>query len=1187
MAAPIQASIPAGLTVEPRVGSNVSFAIHKSSKAEFDIDPAERERRWIEMLSRALTRGNVVAFLGSGCGKAFGLPDWRALAIKIAEQAGKGKALPDNPNAADIPSLIGHYRRVIADESKYKKIIEQALEPKELVGRNPYVALLQLSKIHRFVTSNYDDLLEEALSQGAFRQGENKREFDKDEDSFGPDCVARLAEFVMTDPASHRDMVFHCHGRLKDHVDSLIVTEEDYQERYFGQGEERVAFRQALELLYGSNPILFIGTSLDDEDLFRPLRAFGAIHRMRRREQLLFALVPEEDERRIESLHTRYGVKVITYALKDPRSGDNLSRALEQIHEHWTNHRESWLRKPTRRMIPKIAGNIDRRPGQEVRTSGHVRLEQNIDPRVRQSPDSDVDQVTRLLAEPKQVVCLLGAGGVGKSWLANKILDRRKETAGPNNKLFFWSSYYSGDYLSGLDRALAFLEGDQLPALRSGTGQAFQESSKGEPQRDIRSAVEQESRLERLLLCLRQGAHTLVFDGVERVLRESSKKPETGIPLNPDITRFLRVICSQHTSKIILTSRLWPETFDDATLCQAVVGYRLSGATSAEVLYGNWLDCIRALGAPDCTAIVKLLGGHRYALTLAEAWLSIRQDQGLPTIKAAKHLQLLLAGAAPEHRVSRMIELVVRDLQPLEQKLLDYLSVCMGTIPQEIEDKCKELAKRDWELVNGPASTTVAGSNEDPAKKLRKCSLLFQMEEAPNRIVSCIHPIVRGYVFHRRHHAISDELPNFTLPGFTAGGSQVDPGGLESANEILGILNEFYAEGWKRRSEALAFCRNAFGIVRSRMDANTSARWDHDYSAGLQDCPGERHLRAVIQLGDFVREVSFGQLAPSAGCDPSVDAPLWDDELAWLYNEIGLAYYHKGAALDALSVWELEHEINGEIDSSSTGGLYLFQSSCNLGAAFIQLGRLQQAEIHLRDAERINSRMNDVDHGARIFGYRALIEHLRGNLRAAEVLYTDAITKLEGIGFNQRGLSIFERHYADLLMKMKKNPEAEHYIMSGRARAEAAQYPDIVASYRISAGHLHRSQGKIDAAMSRYASALEEAREMGLRGLEADALSELSRLALDVGDTQTAIDRAVEALLIANELCLGIRQSHGLVVLGRALIRSKRVAFGAAYLRQARRRAEMQGYWLRAREADEELRELGSEFNRPSSPRAF
>jgi tetratricopeptide (TPR) repeat protein len=1135
----------------------VSFAIHKSLPADWIEDPNKRETMWIEMLTRPLTHGTLVAFLGSGCSRAFGLPDWLRLAKTIAECA--KEKFPEANAAPDLPSLIGRYKRVLRDSEKYWQALGKALSSSiKAPDENPYRALLDL-RIHRFVTSNYDDLLEQALRASG-------REFDESTDSFGPDRVAKLCEFVTADPASHRDMIFHCHGQLRGNpgrVESLIVTEEDYQEQYFGRGEDKMAFRQALELLYGSNPILFIGTSLNDEDLFRPLRAFGATHRSRRPEQLLFALVDECDEYRIESLYVRYGVKVITYKRgADPNSGAGLAQALKELHQHWTYYRESWLRTPSRRKIPDRKGNVVRYPGQET------------DSRVKHD-SPDLRRVQDLLSKKDtRVLCLLGPGGAGKSWLANQLLDTRRAHA--KSKSFFWSSYYSGDYLSGLDRALAFFEADT----------AGRKPVAGRPS----GVNEAESRLDRLARCLKEGRHFLVLDGLERVLRESDKEPDTGVPLNPDIRRFFKAIGSKHRSKIILTSRLWPQTLDEPPLKKAAVRYHLSAATVEEAKRSRWLQSLTDVASAP--AIFRLLEGHRYALTLANVWLQVRSKEVKAKRKpdeVATELQLLLAQTSPEHRVSRMIELVVKQLEPFEQKLLDHLSVCMGAIPAVVVDKCKELACPDG---LAKASSAVG----DPLQTLEERHLLFCLQDGQDNghhektKLRCIHPIVRGYVFHRRHHASSDELPNFTLPGFTAGGSQVDPGGPKSAEEILRILQQFQEAGRYHLTKtprdpraALDFCRNAFGIIRSRMEANTSSRWDRDQSGEFQNCPGEKYLRALVQLGDFVREVSLQYLSSTHGPVEKVDdAPLWDDELAWLYNEIGLTYYHKGAVLDAFGVWQLEHEINGLIDSNSSGGLYLFQSSCNLGAAFIQLGRLHQAEVHFRNAERINLRVDDEDHKARIWGYRGLIEHLRGNLQAAQKLYEKAMFALENVAFNQRGWSIFQRHYADLLLKLKETKPAEHQIVSGRARAEAAHYPDIVAHYRLSAGHMHRQRRKIDEAMRNYLAALEEAREMGLRGLEADALSELSHLALDVGDTQTAIDRAIEALQIANELSLGLRKTHGLLVLGLALIGSKKNHLGAAYLRHAKGLAEGQGYWLLAREADEQLRKLGSELSRTS-----
>ncbi|NIR27841.1 MAG: hypothetical protein GWN84_00580, partial [Gammaproteobacteria bacterium] len=85
---------------------------------------------------------------------------------------------------------------------------------------------------------------------------------------------------------------------------------------------------------------------------------------------------------------------------------------------------------------------------------------------------------------------------------------------------------------------------------------------------------------------------------------------------------------------------------------------------------------------------------------------------------------------------------------------------------------------------------------------------------------------------------------------------------------------------------------------------------------------------------------------------------------------------------------------------------------------------------------------------------------------------------------------------------------------------------------------------------------LRMARNIGIRRLEADALSELSRLALDLGDAENARRRAMGALRLSNELGLGLRKTHGLVVLGLATVRAGPMDLGKSYLRQAWKRAE-------------------------------
>jgi tetratricopeptide (TPR) repeat protein len=133
----------------------------------------------------------------------------------------------------------------------------------------------------------------------------------------------------------------------------------------------------------------------------------------------------------------------------------------------------------------------------------------------------------------------------------------------------------------------------------------------------------------------------------------------------------------------------------------------------------------------------------------------------------------------------------------------------------------------------------------------------------------------------------------------------------------------------------------------------------------------------------------------------------------------------------------------------------------------------------------------------------------------------------------------------------------------------------LVAYARISQGHVYRAGGAFKDAMPEYLGCLRMARQIGIRRLEADALSELSRLALDLGDAENARRQAMAALRLSNELGLGLRKTHGLVVLGLATVRTGPVELGKSYLRQALRMAEAQGYWLRGHEIEHELEKLG------------
>src|SRR6185503_16964774 len=210
---------------------------------------------------------------------------------------------------------------------QYYRFLRTTFKPHDhkTVQINPYDALLDLP-IKRFITTNYDREIETALAKkelvpreefGLHRKQPLPRGSHRDftqESAYNE----QLALFALTKVEEADYMVFHCHGHY-NHPKSLVVTEEDYQRWYLA--EERtggIAFRQTVSLLFGSNPILFIGYGLGDDDLLGTLRMFNSVEPERKFSRPLFALMPElvegEDDDDHRFIYERYGVNVIPYA---------------------------------------------------------------------------------------------------------------------------------------------------------------------------------------------------------------------------------------------------------------------------------------------------------------------------------------------------------------------------------------------------------------------------------------------------------------------------------------------------------------------------------------------------------------------------------------------------------------------------------------------------------------------------------------------------------------------------------------------------------------------------------------------------------------------------------------------------------------------------------------------------------
>lgn len=209
-----------------------------------------------------------------------------------------------------------------------KKIFRSELIEKR--HRDPLLMVLERLGISRFLTTNYDLEIERLFSDQGFRrheaEGDEYHAAQRD-DPLGPRTsdfvfsqrrMGELAAFAIRDRGS-RGEVAHLHGRAEENGE-IIATERDYIGRYARSDETGLMMQDITKLAFASNPILFIGSGMGEDDLLRPLREFMSTPE-RTGDRIAVALVPDEArddrEREIEKIRrlNENGVYIVHYGL--------------------------------------------------------------------------------------------------------------------------------------------------------------------------------------------------------------------------------------------------------------------------------------------------------------------------------------------------------------------------------------------------------------------------------------------------------------------------------------------------------------------------------------------------------------------------------------------------------------------------------------------------------------------------------------------------------------------------------------------------------------------------------------------------------------------------------------------------------------------------------------------------------
>ena len=1160
------------------MSESVQFAAHLlplHSGASHEQRVAHNRR----MLLSVLDLETTVAFIGSGVSRPFGYPSWDSFArgvIDFTETAlearGRSEDLaslrPDEGqslDSTDLMFLIGSCKKILGPSllGEYHRHLEGLFAPRrERPDLDPLKSLLQLP-IQRFATSNYDCEIERALSE---KLSIPLSEFGLDNDlkSLRPcpgtcrrsftqrkESLHQLALLSLAGIADNENMVCHCHGRFDD-PESIIATEEDYQRWYLStQDGASLAYQQAIQLMLGSNPVLFIGYGMRDDDLLRPLRELVSIDREGIGSRPIFALLPAprktDDRFHQAALFDRYGLNVVTYegaaeGADSEQQTKAFCNALDKLHDDWKEAHRRWISKPKLKKAEAHRGG--RREHRDI----------HIETQVQPAPLSE----PALSILRPGIVVLQGPSGSGKSCHALNLLSI---AAGGTDEVerfdgaFYWNAHYANETITAIEYALSYFDPHG--------------AYKGDP-------------YERIRQCLVRERNLLIIDGCERLLRKGNI-PDAGRAYSANLRHLLHVFADRATrSTVILAGRLWPADLDDLQAEQDGVPLirkiQVERITSREL---RAMPPFRDLRPEDVSALSSLLRGHGYGLDLAFHHLTTeRPGERLDPGEKLRTLNERLSDRLSDQRLREMMRIVLEDLDVgrrtgitlefLERIGLFLNPVCERTLLLSYREALKAVSKED---PDPPEDELRRSASALYCALVAKGLLLPVGPEvgAPKCGIEgyTLHSTARRLLFQPDQGQATDSLPALGLSGFTSGrlGVAPDRGRCHQTRELFDDLvlaaSRCSREGAPRA--ALQLCRDAFGLVRTRMEANTAPVWS-DY---------KKYLHFGLRLIPLAKQVSREHWTYCEHWDAREgaehpDAPLYAAELAWLYNDTALALSGAGHVHEACALWEQTYEISRLLENPRQGGGFHLEILLNLTFNFIETGYLPAAKGHLDNAERLVQGVPDDDYIGRIQGLRGLMEHLAGNLQGACDFYDECLERLRR-GNNLRAQSIYLKHKADVKIVMGDCEQANLLIRSSRSLAEAGVFPELVANARISEGHrLFRQREAVRARME-YDAVLRDARRMKAHKLEARALTALARLALDQKDIQRAHDHAIQSLSLANQLGLGLRQTHSLVVLGLITLEEGQQEFGIAYLRHAKRLADNQEYWARSREAEDKL----------------
>jgi hypothetical protein len=257
----------------------------------------------MEKLKQVLTQEDTVLFIGSGISMWSGLPSWSGMIEELAqfvESAGvKADLIRAEVQKGDLLQAASY---------GFDKLTKQQIG--EFIRTACRYGVVKPHEIHRrivslgprcFVTTNYDDLIEESL-----------RKWQPDRFFPAPITNRHLTETAEIVHARASNFIFKPHGDAAD-SESIILTREQYRQ-LLPQGERQAAL-ESLKMILASRPVIYLGFGFRDPDFIYVRDLLANTYKGGTRDH--YAIMADVSEAESDYWRRNYGIHLVSYSTAD------------------------------------------------------------------------------------------------------------------------------------------------------------------------------------------------------------------------------------------------------------------------------------------------------------------------------------------------------------------------------------------------------------------------------------------------------------------------------------------------------------------------------------------------------------------------------------------------------------------------------------------------------------------------------------------------------------------------------------------------------------------------------------------------------------------------------------------------------------------------------------------------------